>query len=148
MAYCVPVFHYWLHNEYVGVQMQHFYSSFSQLNFTIGTVADTLLVSVRTVLRITKCFRLFQDVWHPNHYSRKTRKMLLTATYLQQVPSFAHYFMTNSSNFALVQLLFESPCIYLDELQEQMFIAFGLVITIPTLCRSIRFGLGLTRKKI
>lgn len=96
-------------------------------NHTPATISQLFHVSERTVWRYISLFRLTGDV-----HVRKRRdgpKCL----------------MGDFERLILLRLILENPGMYLQELEVELFKKFGVPISVPTICRTLK-SMGCTRQ--
>ena len=91
-------------------------------------IAEALYVSERTVRRIVALFLLTGDVARRPIVGRSRS-------------------LTSQEETLILDAIFENPGIYLDEVQRHLEEKVGVVISIPTICRTVQ-RLGLTRRRI
>ena len=91
-------------------------------------IAESLYVSARTVRRIVGLF-------------------LATGYVASRVSVGRPRTLTSLEETLVLNVIFENPGIYLDEVQRYLEEKAGVVVSIPTICRTTQ-RLGLTRRKI
>ena len=96
-------------------------------DYTAATISKLFNVSERTVYRYISLFELTGDV---QARKRKNGPGCLMGDFEQLV---------------LLRLVLENPGIYLHELQEELINKFGVPISVPTICRTLR-SMGCTRQ--
>ena len=93
----------------------------------VSEIAVLLEVSERTVRRIVKLFTDTGDV-KPKEYRHGPMRLL-----------------GDFEQLTLLRLILEHPGIYLHEIQAELYAMFGVQVSVPTICRTLRY-MGCTRQ--
>ena len=96
-------------------------------NYAPARIAQLMSVSERTVWRYISLFNRTGDVQPQKR--RNGPRML----------------MGDFEQITLLRLILENPGIYLDELQDRLLAIFGVLVSVPTICRTLK-RMGCTRQ--
>lgn len=99
-------------------------------NYSAAEIAKLFSVSERTVWRYNSLFQNTGDVLIS--VRRNGPRCLLGGDFEQIV---------------LLRFILENPGIYLHELQDKLFDKFGVPVSVPTICRTLR-SMGCTRQSM
>ena len=103
--------------------------SYLALNSTPAEAAERFCLSERTVRRYIDCFYRTGDIL-PNDSVHGPRKLL-----------------GDHEQLILLQLILSRPGVYLHELQTELLNKFGVTVSAPTICRTLKF-MGCTRQSM
>lgn len=96
-------------------------------NYPPARIAHLMSVSERTVWRYISLFNHTGDVQPQKR--RNGPRML----------------MGDFEQITLLRLILENPGIYLEELQDRLLVIFGVLVSVPTICRTLKC-MGCTRQ--
>ena len=96
-------------------------------NYDPARIAQLMSISERTVWRYISLFRRTGDV---QPQKRRNGPRLLMGDFEQ---------------ITLLRLILENPGIYLEELQDRLLSTFGVLVSVSTICRTLKY-MGCTRQ--
>jgi transposase len=115
------------------------------LKKTSTEIAIDLDMPLRVVQRVKKTWREIGDVCRDRKYIGRSPMMSPAETKVWVFPLF-HHCPLISMKFMLA-LIDHTPDIYLDEIQEQLFLQHDLDVSLSTISRTMK-RLGLSSKKV
>ena len=96
-------------------------ASFVDRLYSPATIVQLMNLSVRTVWRYISLFNLTGDIQPEQR--RNGLRML----------------MGDFEQITLLRLILENPGIYLQEIKDELFQMFGVFVSVPTICRTLKY---------